>query len=263
MERPLKVLIAIPFYNCEKQLPRVVQELCQDSQIWNTYQVEVLLIDNQSKDSSLDAAKAAIAKFGFSRKIRLIRNLQNIGLGGSQKVAFTWAVREKFERLVILHGDHQASPSETKNLLARMNVQTEAAAVLGTRFSRKSKRIGYSKVRTIGNIGLNIIYTLLTGKKILDLGSGLNVFSVPRIDLNSIRSHSNQFTFNMDLLLSFVRSRKAFYFYPIQWVEYDQVSNARNWVVGWSAFKTLVYWRLHLASNSSFVDVENYEIIGE
>lgn len=236
-----KILIAIPAYNCEKQISRLLRELFQVQDLVNGYDLEILVIDNGSRDQTAETAKEVLQK-NPSYAASIIRNKHNLGLGGSQKAAFLWAAQKKVEILVVLHGDHQATPRELPGLLEKIRT-SDHAAILGSRFSRGSVRSGYSKMRVFGNSGLNVLYSLLTGKIVADLGSGMNVFRISHFDLDRVAGHSNGFSFNMDLLLDLIQRKKEFRFSPITWTELDQVSNARNFRVGWLALKTLLVWR--------------------
>lgn len=231
-------ILAIFSYNCEKQIGRVLSEI--DANLLGRFE-KVIIIDNQSLDGTYKVAEQEISRIN-SPKYILHKNPSNIGLGGSHKVAFKKAREFGAEYLAILHGDHQARASELHTLMDEAQKNSDAAAILGSRFMSKSKRQGYSLLRTIGNMGLNFIYTLLTGRSTKDLGSGINVFKV--LPESRLASCSNGFTFNMDLLLGYYTAKEKVIFVPISWFEEDQVSNAKTFKVGWTALKTVLKWRI-------------------
>lgn len=234
-----KFVLAIFVYNCEKQIVRVLAEL--DDKLLSRID-QVLIIDNQSQDGSYDVSVKSVAAAKSPHKFTLIRNTTNLGLGGSHKLAFQKALELNADYLAVLHGDHQARVQELHHLLNMALARPDLKAVLGSRFMMKSKRRGYSLLRTLGNMGLNVIYTLLTGKITKDLGSGLNVFSVSISD--QTYKYSSGFTFNMDLLLDLYAKNEKVLFVPISWFEEDQISNAKTFQVGWTALKTIIKWRL-------------------
>ncbi|WP_096736295.1 glycosyltransferase [Brachyspira sp. G79] len=55
----MKILIFIPMYNCEKQIPRVISQFDDETQKLFT---EILVADNISKDNSLSVAEEALKK---------------------------------------------------------------------------------------------------------------------------------------------------------------------------------------------------------
>ncbi len=101
-------------------------------------------------------------------------------------------------------------------------------------------------LRIFGNRVLNFACSLLTMKRIEDLGSGLNGFRVASLKPEFYQGFSNHFTFNMDLLLHLVERNARLCFVPITWREVDQISNARSFSVGWQALRSLLLWRFRL-----------------
>ncbi|AGH96568.1 glycosyltransferase family 2 protein [Pseudobdellovibrio exovorus] len=241
----MKIALAIPCYNCEPQILRVISEL--QEVIKTEAQIEtVFLIDNISQDNTPQVALDFIKKnelLGF----KVFQNSTNIGLGGTHKVAFTLAKSAGATHLLILHGDHQATAYDIPQLIA-LSKKHNGITVLGSRFSDTSLLSGYSLTRTYGNIALNMLYSLFTFRKISDLGSGLNLFRLSDFDSHladgSYQNFDNGFTFNMDLLLHLVRTNTSFLYSPIRWSTTDQISNAKALQVGFKTLVKLFKWRV-------------------
>jgi glycosyltransferase involved in cell wall biosynthesis len=238
-QRKKKILLAITCYNCEKQIGRVLKGLTPA--ILGELEM-VLVIDNRSKDSSVEAALAAAARLK-SPKVQVVVNDDNYGLGGSHKAAFGYAMSKGMDYVAILHGDNQATTGELKNLIKLIKANPDFGAVLGSRFMLASRLRGYSPLRTWGNRGLNALYTLVSLRATKDLGSGLNVFRLEDLKDKRYLSFSDGFTFNIDLLLDYFHKGSQIRYVPITWSETDQVSNARTFKVGWTALKTLLRWK--------------------
>ena len=99
-----KILVFIPMYNCESQIPNVLKRFGTDkSELFR----QILIVDNRSKDNSLEAAKQAADTLNLGIHIKIVRNLDNYNLGGSHKVAFNYAIDNSFDYIVVLHGDDQ------------------------------------------------------------------------------------------------------------------------------------------------------------
>lgn len=236
-----KYLLAIPAYNCEKQITRVLNKLISDEILIEKLDA-IIIIDNQSLDSTVQSALDVISGSKFQKKFKVLKNAKNYGLGGSHKVAFLWAKNLNFDYVAILHGDDQALPSDLKPLIRECDLDPSLDAALGSRFMRGSQRIGYSRMRTIGNIGLNSIFTLVTRRLTLDLGSGLNIFSSKKMNIDHIVSFPDSLIFNIQLLLYFFGSRAKIKYVPISWLEEDQISNAKNIKIGMGALNLLAKW---------------------
>mgnify|MGYP001558734299 CR=1 FL=1 len=235
----MRALLAIPCYNCEKQIKRVIagfnRELASRLE-------KIVVIDNRSSDSTVNSAIAAVKASGLNN-IEVISNSENYGLGGTHKVAFLYAERLGMDYVGILHGDNQAKTEELFILLDEAENNPRIAAILGSRFMSGSRLDGYSPLRIWGNRGLNILYAFITLRKTMDIGSGLNLFRIKDILDRRYLGFSDGFTFNIDLLLDYYKKGSKIKFIPITWTESDQVSNAKTFAVGWIALKTVLRWR--------------------
>ena len=156
-----KLLVFIPAYNCEKQVTRVLSQLL-DQRI-APWVGECIVVNNRSADGTEAAVQDWMARHPDA-PVRLLRNDQNYGLGGSHKVAFGYAAAHGYEHLVVLHGDDQGAIAD---LLPILNDGTykKYDCCLGSRFMKGSKTGGYSALRTWGNYGFNWLFSLVARKK--------------------------------------------------------------------------------------------------
>jgi len=231
----LRHLLFIPTYNCESQLPRVLNSLSPD--ICRDFE-HILIIDNRSTDQTINVCKSVLAKHPLKSKITLVMNSINCGLGGTHKIAFDYAIDEKFDYVTILHGDDQGSVSDFSQVISSLDGES---FYLGARFHPEARLINYSPLRTAGNQIFNCLATLITGTKIHDLGgSGLNSFPVKTLSNLDYRSYSNDLTFHVYLLLDAIRKRYSIRFIPISWREEDQISNAKVFRQGLKLLKILM-----------------------
>ena len=218
-----RILLFIPMYNCEKQIVRVLgqlnSEVCQ-------YISEVIVVNNRSTDNGETVARNYIAGANIPVKVSVLRNDENYGLGGSHKVAFNYAMENGFDYVIVLHGDDQGS---IENLLPYLKDRSYAQydCFLGARFMKGSRLQGYSKFRTFGNRVYDFLFSLGTGEKVYDLGSGLNMYRVDALRSRFYLKYKDNLMFNYCMVLG-----QAFYgmkvrFFPILWREDDQVSNVK------------------------------------
>lgn len=217
----MKILIAIPAYNCETQITRVLTKLRERL---NTQQWSVLVIDNCSTDNTL---KNAINEGRTSGQIEytVAINAQNYGLGGSQKVGFAHAIEHGFSHVAILHGDDQGDIDDLIKTVKNGVLADEV--LLGSRFSGGSRLVGYSKFRTLGNHVFNRLFTVICGRKVKDLGSGLNCYPVDIFRTGFHRLFTDDLTFNYCMVLGHSYLGHRVRFFPISWREDDQVSNVK------------------------------------
>ena len=239
----MKIVIAIPCYNCETQLPRLLNELNSNLSDQNDI-LQVCIIDNCSSDRTIAAAQNLISSFKKPALYSIYQNYENAGLGGTHKIGFTLSNEMGASHLLIIHGDHQASPSDITKLIKKL-IEAGGLTTLGSRFSDLTLLSGYSRFRILGNLALNLLYTLVTGRYVVDLGSGLNIFRLTDFKIEHVQNFDNGFTFNMDLLLYLIKNKIPFQYVPIRWSTTDQVSNAHALKVGYKTMNKLWPWLLN------------------
>lgn len=234
-----RVLVFVPCYNCGPQIGRV---LAQFSRVPSGLFDEVLIVDNQSRDNTVDAARAAMEQVAGPRVV-LVRNEENYGLGGSHKAAFAYAEREGFSHVVVLHGDDQGSIADLLPLMIAGD-HLHIDACLGARFMPRSRLVGYSLVRRIGNHVFNALFSAAVVGRVYDLGSGLNIFARTVYEGGVARGFPDDLRFNVYLLLSLYARRLRLRFFPISWRELDQISNVKMVSQALRTLRAAVEYRL-------------------
>ncbi len=217
-----RILLFIPCYNCAPQIGRVLAQL--DGPVGARI-AQTLVLDNGSSDGTIERAREA-ATCMAGRRIVIGRNRRNYQLGGSHKAAFAYAGAHGFSHVIVLHGDDQGRLADIAPVLERGDHLSHDAC-LGARFMPGAELSGYSTVRRAGNAAFNLIFSLVSGRAVRDLGSGLNLFGHGVITDPSIARMSDDLRFNIYLLLGLIDSRRSLTFFPISWREEDQVSNVR------------------------------------
>lgn len=224
-ESPPRVMVFIPAYRCASQIRRVIAQFagreaelaCID---------RVVVVDNRSPDDTIVAAQEAFAKLPSNFRKIILKNCDNYGLGGSHKVAMRHAQEAGMDYLLVLHGDDQADVVDVLPHLMSGKA-FESDCFLGSRFELGSNRQGYSMLRTFGNVVYNGLFSAVAGRRVTDLGSGLNLYRVSKLDLTTIERFPDDLTFNYVMLLWSMFKQQDVRFFPISWREVDQRSNVK------------------------------------
>lgn len=244
-----RILCFIPMYNCEKQIGRVLARFPADAA---NYIHQLLVVDNGSKDAGVERAKEGLAvlhaKTGIPCAVTV--NNENVNLGGSHKVAFNYALDHGFDYVIVLHGDDQADINDILPRLAR-GEHRAVDQLLGSRFMRGSKLVGYSWFRTFGNHVFNLFFSLCCRRRLWDLGSGLNCYKSNYLRDRFYLKFPNTLTFNNSMVLAGVYRKSAFTFFPLTWREEDQRSNVK---MVRQAVKTVQIPLHYLFAPKSFVE---------
>ncbi|CUH79473.1 glycosyltransferase family 2 protein [Tropicibacter naphthalenivorans] len=217
-----RILVFIPAYNCAPQITRVLRQL--DSPEVQEVIDGVVVVDNRSPDTTRQAAAEGLAKLPLDTA--LLHNDDNYGLGGSHKVAINYAREQGYDFLIVLHGDDQGDIADIVPHL-KASKQLDLDFFMGARFMKGSRLEGYSTLRTAANEVFNLIFSFISGRRLYDLGSGLNLFRVSAFDGDWHLKYADDLTFNYYLILGVVRRGCRLRFFPLTWREDDQVSNAK------------------------------------
>ena len=233
-----KILVFIPCYNCAPQIPRVIEKCLRPE---NAYISEIIVVDNGSADGTIAAAQGALAK---QEQIpwKVLKNSRNYNLGGSHKVAFEYALRQQFTHVIAVHGDDQADISDlAPHVQAGGHRQVDA--LLGSRFIKGAELQGYGGFRLFGNAVFNALFSVFSGKRVEDMGSGLNLYGRKVLEAGDYRMAADDLTFHCYFLLNMISRHRNLQYFPIHWSESDQVSNAKLFRQAWKILKLLLAYR--------------------
>lgn len=245
-----RILLFIPMYNCEKQIVRVLGQLSEEVQSCLS---EIIIVNNRSTDQSEKAVLQYLKKTPFQIPVSLLRNEENYGLGGSHKVAFSYAMEHDFQYVVVLHGDDQGHISDLIPYL-KDGTYKKYDCLLGARFQKGAKLEGYSAFRTFGNHVYNLLFSMVVRQRIYDLGSGLNLYSIEMLRDKFYLKYKDNLMFNYCMILGSAYYRHQLGFFPIRWSEEDQVSNVKMINQAITVLKLLgSYW----VNRKRFIEAEH------
>lgn len=247
----MKILLFIPMYNCERQIPRVLHQLNDEV---CSYLSEVIIVNNRSTDNGEAVVQKFLSEHEMPVKVSLLRNDANYGLGGSHKVAFQYAIENGFDYVIVLHGDDQGNIHDILPYL-KSGEAFQYDSFLGSRFEKESKLINYSAFRIFGNHVFNFFMTVILGRRVSDLGSGLNMYQVNYLRSDFYKGFINSLTFNVYMLIYGVYSKSKFKFFPLEWKEEDQISNAKFVKQAKEIMKIALGYKLH--PSKTFESAEN------
>ncbi len=217
-----KILVVIPCYNCSDQIGRVISQF--DNSIASFFS-KVIVVNNQSKD---DTEQSAINAFKDNPQISgsVYTNRDNLGYGGSLKVGFQIGLKEGYDFVLVLHGDDQGHIKDFMPFIIDGSIN-DFDCTLGARFHPDSNLDNYSTFRTFGNKVFNFLFSIVLKKKILDLGSGINIYKLSAFSENDFLKFPDNLTFDYCGLMSHSFRARKIRFVPISWREDDQLSNVK------------------------------------
>src|SRR5437764_216385 len=199
-----RLLILIIAYYAERTLREVLERIPYS--IFQEYDCEILIVDDASGDRTFEIGRTYQIEH---REIRLtvLRNEYNQGYGGNQKVGYSYAIREGFDLVAILHGDATYAPEALPRLLAPLR-DGEVDTIIGSRFRPSSRVLDKMPLyKLVGNRILTTAQNALLRTNFSDLHSGYRVYSVEALQKVRFQLNSNGFTFDTEIILQLLNAR--------------------------------------------------------
>jgi glycosyltransferase involved in cell wall biosynthesis len=194
-----RLLIFVVAYHAESTLEQVLDRIPRS--LFSTYDCEVLVIDDASTDGTLQIGRRYRSQ-NADIPLRVLQNRYNQGYGGNQQVGYTYAIKEGFDLVALLHGDAQYAPEELPRL-AQPVADGEADAVFGSRMMvpGAARKGGMPFYKLVGNKILTAFQNAVLRTKLSEFHSGYRVYSVAALRRIPFRLNSTDFHFDTEIII--------------------------------------------------------------
>lgn len=243
-----KILIFIPAFNVERHLDDVFNSIPKKIFFQKKYTISILVINDFSKDLTLEKLYK-IQKKNFY-KILIFNSKKNLGYGGVQKKAYTYAIKKKFDYVIMLHGDGQYDPKILPKFISNLQ-STKYDAVFGTRMHsyRSVIKGGMPTYKFIGNIFLTKIQNIILGTKFSEFHSGYRSYKIASLKKIPFRNFSNNFHFDTEIIIEHVIRNFSILEIPIPTKYGKQISNLKSIPYGLNILKTMFKYKIRNLSS--------------
>ena len=199
-----RLLIYIIAFNHEQFIVNVLRRI--PLSLSKKYEVEILINDDSSKDSTFDLSYKYTKSAPENFKFTILYNPINQGYGGNQKIGYHYAIKHNFDFVVLLHGDGQYAPEYLEKLVSPLS-QNNIDAVFGSRMITKGAALkgGMPLWRYIGNKILTKIENSVLGINLSEFHSGYRAFNVSALKKLPFEKLSNDFQFDTEIIIQFVQ----------------------------------------------------------
>ncbi|WP_163101298.1 glycosyltransferase family 2 protein [Peribacillus alkalitolerans] len=160
-----KVIVFLPAFNEEDSIGRVIEDIPRD--FHHQVEVKVLVIDDGSKDQTVNVAKKAGADYIVSFE-------RNRGLGAAVRAGLKESYKRGADIAVMIDADGEYPPKQIPELLEPI-FNGEVDYTMGSRFLGTIK--GMKLHRRLGNYFFTFIQSILLKKWIFDGQSGMRAFT--------------------------------------------------------------------------------------
>lgn len=231
----MKLLILIVAYNHEAQIESVLARIPEQLREHDT---EVLILDDSSKDKTFEKSAAYAQERDFPFKLTVLYNPVNQGYGGNQKIGYHYAIENGFDVVALVHGDGQYAPECLPDLLEPL-IKGDAEAVFGSRMIDKGGALkgGMPLYKYVGNKILTFFQNLVLDAGLSEFHSGYRLYSVPALANVAFPLNTNDFHFDTEIIIQFMRAGHRIAERPIPTFYGDEICNVDGIRYAWDVFK--------------------------
>jgi glycosyltransferase involved in cell wall biosynthesis len=210
---PPRLLIFVVAYFAESTLTSVLARI--PAPVFRDYACSILVVDDASGDRTREIGEE-FRRAHPEIDLTVLRNEFNQGYGGNQKVGYTFAMREGFDFVALLHGDGQYAPEELPRLVAPLR-EGRADAVFGSRMMSRIGALsgGMPFYKFVGNRVLTTLQNRMLGTAFSEFHSGYRVYSVAALRKVPFRLNTNVFHFDTEIIIQLLNAGQRIIELPI------------------------------------------------
>jgi glycosyltransferase involved in cell wall biosynthesis len=216
----MKFSLVIPCYNEAATLPSLLERA---HELAIRPDVEVILVDNGSTDSTIEVLKNLLPKYPGCRSIRVEKN-QGYGFG---IVSGLKAARG--EILGWTHADMQTDPQDVLFGLATFEKRGDDIFVKGLRYGRPFMDVVFT-------VGMSVFETILLARPMWDINAQPTMFS--RSFFESWTATPNDFSLDLYAYYQAQKCGLKVYRFPVRFSE--RVHGVSHWNVNWAAKRKFI-----------------------
>ena len=249
-----RLLIFIVAYNAERTIEDVLRRI--PIALAEQYEVEVLIIDDSSRDKTFFRSEAASREGLIPFKLTVLFNPVNQGYGGNQKIGFHYAIEKGFDWVALVHGDGQYAPECLPQLVEEL-ASGRAEAVFGSRMLDRGGALkgGMPLYKFVGNKILTRFQNMLLGTALSEFHSGYRLYATKALAAVPFDRNANDFHFDTEIIIQLVIAGLRIRELPIPTFYGDEVCHVNGLQYAWNVCRTTLHARVqryHIFYDSKF-----------
>jgi dolichol-phosphate mannosyltransferase len=211
-----KIAVVIPCYRVGRAVLGVIRRIGLEVE-------RIYCVD----DCCPDGSAALIEREVTDPRVRVLRNSQNLGVGGAMRTGYRAAIADGMGIVVKIDGDGQMAP-ELLPRLVRPILDGEADYVKGNRFFSIDQVRGMPPVRILGNAALSFATKLSTGYwSLFDPTNGYTAIHTAVLAELPLDRIADRYFFESDMLFRLNVARARVIDMPMAAVYGDEKSNLK------------------------------------
>lgn len=236
-----RIGILIVAYNAASTLAQVLDRIPRDF----IPRIERVLVTD---DASTDATY--LVGLGYQQTtdlpLTVIRQPENLGYGGNQKAAYTWAMDHDLDIVVLLHGDGQYAPEILPEIVRPLELD-KCDAVFGSRMihSGAARRGGMPLYKYVGNKILTRFENAVVGMDLSEWHSGYRAYSLHALRDIPFEQNSDGFDFDTQIIVQLHEGGKRIEEVPIPTYYGDEICYVDGIQYARNIVKHTTRYRMH------------------
>jgi 2-polyprenyl-3-methyl-5-hydroxy-6-metoxy-1,4-benzoquinol methylase len=233
------LLIFIVAYHAETTIKDVLNRI--PHALVDQYDTEVLIIDDGSRDQTFERSREVVDEGLLPFPVTVLFNPVNQGYGGNQKIGYFYAIKSGFTFVALLHGDGQYAPECLPDLVRPLK-DGAADACFGSRMMTKkgARRGGMPLYKFVGNKILTWFENWLLRTSFTEFHSGYRVYSVAALKQVPFDLNTNDFHFDTEIIIQFIRAGLRIVERPIPTYYGDEICRVNGLKYAWNVARSVV-----------------------
>jgi dolichol-phosphate mannosyltransferase len=216
MSAPHKVAVVIPCYNEAEGIASVIKGFKREELLHNGFELDVIVIDNNSTDKTAAVAKKAGARVIIERAK---------GKGNAIRTGFR-SVSDDTDYVVMLDGDDTYSPREAMRMLEPLHSEF-CDVVIGSRLGGKMKENSMTMFNRTGNWVFSHLVRYSYQVNVTDVLTGYFAWKKQVIDELAPHLESQGFAIEMEMITKMAKMGYEIYSVPISYHPRSGETNLR------------------------------------
>ena len=237
----MKIGIVVVAYNAE---PTLVQTLDRIPADFRQRVEEIIICDDASHDGTFELGRGWAAQPG-APTTHIIRHMKNLGYGGNQKAAYSFAIERGLDMVILLHADGQYAPEVLPDFVEAFE-RTTCDAVFGSRMMEKGAALrgGMPLYKFLGNKVLSRFENWVLGSKLTEFHSGYRAYRVDALKRVPFMANSNGFDFDTQIIAQLLGVDARIVEIPIPTYYGDEICYVNGLRYAWDVVRDVVEYRL-------------------